>query len=40
VDYILRCGAGYRLPEPIRWAHKVAGGARLPSVHSEQPSLF
>jgi deoxyribonuclease V len=30
IDYVLRCGAGFRLPEPIRWAHKVAGGAELP----------
>jgi deoxyribonuclease V len=22
-DLVLRCGAGYRLPEPIRWAHKL-----------------
>jgi len=27
--YVLRCGAGYRLPEPTRWAHRVAGGAAL-----------
>jgi deoxyribonuclease V len=31
ISYILRCGSGYRLPEPIRWAHKVAGGAKLPN---------
>ena len=26
IDLILRCGAGYRLPEPTRWAHRVASG--------------
>jgi deoxyribonuclease V len=40
MDYVLRCGAGYRLPEPIRWAHKVAGGAQLPMMRPEQQSLF
>jgi deoxyribonuclease V len=24
IDLVLRCGAGYRLPEPIRWAHRYA----------------
>ena len=24
IDTVLRCGAGYRLPEPTRWAHRVA----------------
>ncbi len=24
VDFILRCCRGYRLPEPLRWAHKLA----------------
>jgi deoxyribonuclease V len=33
VDYVLRCTAGYRLPEPIRWAHRVAGGGGLPGPH-------
>jgi deoxyribonuclease V len=28
IDLILRCGAGYRLPEPTRWAHRVASGTR------------
>jgi len=40
VEYILRCGMGYRLPEPIRWAHKVAGGAKLPGIRAEQETLF
>lgn len=30
ISYVLQCGAGYRLPEPIRWAHRIAGGAQLP----------
>jgi deoxyribonuclease V len=40
IEFVLRCGAGYRLPEPIRWAHKVAGGAKLPSSRAEQKTLF
>ena len=31
VDFVLRCVRGYRLPEPTRWAHNIAGGATLPS---------
>jgi len=27
IDLVLRCGAGYRLPEPIRLAHRLASGA-------------
>ena len=27
VEVVLACCARYRLPEPIRWAHRVAGGA-------------
>lgn len=26
IELVLRCGAGYRLPEPTRWAHRVASG--------------
>lgn len=26
IDLILRCGGGYRLPEPTRWAHRFASG--------------
>ncbi len=26
VDLVLRCGGGYKLPEPTRWAHRVASG--------------
>ena len=39
-EFVLACGAGYRLPEPTRWAHKVAGGENLPAEDSDQPSLF
>lgn len=31
VAFVLACCTGYRLPEPTRWAHKVAGGAALPA---------
>lgn len=39
-QFILTCSAGYRLPEPTRWAHKVAGGEKLPTEDSDQPRLF
>ena len=29
IDFVLRCGRGYRLPETTRCAHKVAGGAPI-----------
>ncbi len=31
VSLVLGCAARYRLPEPIRWAHRVSGGESLPS---------
>jgi deoxyribonuclease V len=31
VSLVLNCVTKYRLPEPTRWAHRVAGGAALPS---------
>jgi deoxyribonuclease V len=40
ISYVLRCCSGYRIPEPTRWAHRVAGGARLPAPHAEQAALF
>ncbi len=42
VEFVLACGAGYRLPETTRWAHNVAGGQKLPGTDrdSEQPRLF
>ena len=33
VKLVLGCAIRYRLPEPTRWAHRVAGGAKLPHVH-------
>jgi deoxyribonuclease V len=42
VEFVLACLAGYRLPEPTRWAHNVAGGAKIPGEDEEnsQPRLF
>ena len=40
VEFVLACGRGYRLPEPTRWAHRVAGGERLPSRSPQQARLF
>jgi deoxyribonuclease V len=39
-QFVLKCLAGYRLPEPTRWAHKVAGGEKLPTQDTDQPRLF
>jgi deoxyribonuclease V len=39
-EFVLACNGGYRLPEPTRWAHKVAGGEKLPGREADQPSLF
>jgi deoxyribonuclease V len=39
-EFVLTCSAGYRLPEPTRWAHKVAGGEKLPGESGQQPRLF
>ncbi len=30
LEFVQNCVTGYRLPEPTRWAHKVAGGESLP----------
>ncbi len=40
VEFVMKCCTGYRLPEPIRWARKVARGERLPTEISQQTSLF
>jgi deoxyribonuclease V len=40
VEFVMACCAGYRLPEPTRWAHKVAGGEKLPGEDKGQPTLF
>ncbi len=42
VEFVLACCTGYRLPEPTRWAHKVAGGEQLlvEDQDNNQPRLF
>lgn len=42
ISYVLHCCSGYRLPEPIRWAHRVAGGEKLPKAQprAKQGTLF
>ena len=39
-EFVMACTKSYRLPEPTRWAHKVAGGENLPGEADEQPKLF
>jgi deoxyribonuclease V len=39
-QFVLDCCTGYRLPEPTRWAHKVAGGETLTIKENDQPTLF
>lgn len=39
-EFVLAGCAGYRLPEPTRWAHKVAAGEKLPGVGDEPARLF
>jgi len=39
IEFVMRCCTRYRLPEPTRWAHRVAGGETLP-VETGQMSLF
>jgi deoxyribonuclease V len=31
ITLVLGCCTGYRLPEPIRWAHRAAGGGQVPA---------
>jgi len=38
ISLVLGCANKYRLPEPTRWAHRVAGGQPLPTVC--QPTFF
>ena len=41
IHFVLTCCRGYRLPEPLRWAHRVADGEHLPQRPAgEQKSLF
>lgn len=38
IDLVLACAPSFRLPEPLRWAHRVAGGETLPT--ARQQTLF
>lgn len=38
LEFVLACTTRYRLPETTRWAHKVAGGERLPGAEGTGPS--
>jgi len=40
IAFTLACGGGYRLPETTRWAHRVAGGDKLPGDSAYQNPLF
>lgn len=40
VAFVRACCTTYRLPEPTRWAHKIAGGEKLPIEDTDQPRLF
>jgi deoxyribonuclease V len=40
LEFVLKCCTGYRLPEPTRWAHKVAAGEKLPTGAGTQTRLF
>ena len=35
VRFVLACAPRYRLPEPTRWAHQVAGGAPFGNLRAE-----
>ena len=39
-EFVMACCTSYRLPEPTKWAHKVAGGETLPGEGDQQPRLF
>ena len=40
VEFVLACCTRYRLPETTRWAHRVAGGEKLPTDSGHQARLF
>ena len=40
VQFVMACSTTYRLPEPTRWAHKIAGGEKFPSSSDSQPELL
>ncbi len=39
-ELVMTCLRGYRLPEPTRWAHHLAGGRKLPLTTAYQPRFF
>jgi deoxyribonuclease V len=39
-EFVLSCCTRYRLPETTRWAHRVAGGERMPPETGFQTRLF
>ena len=39
-EFVMACCTRYRLPEPTRWAHKIAGGEKLPDGSDQQARLF
>ena len=39
IEFVLGCCGKYRLPEPTRWAHKVAGGEKLQITASQSRLL-
>ena len=39
ISYVLRCCSGYRLPEPTRWAHRVAGVSQAAGALAGQEKL-
>lgn len=39
-EFVMACCTSYRLPEPTRRAHKVAGGEKLRDEDDQQPRLF
>lgn len=36
-QFVLKCCPRYRLPETTRWAHRIAGGGRMPSEADQRP---
>ncbi len=38
IELVLACAPSFRLPEPLRWAHRVAGGETIPT--ARQQTLF
>jgi len=40
VEFVLKCCKGHRLPEPTRWAHRVAGGEKFTGGSPFQGRLF